>query len=76
MALTPSPGSVNLRLRGDANLDGQLTMDDITDFVLGLMDPAAYERKHGVPANQASDVDLDGDLDFDDIDVLMSLLVG
>jgi hypothetical protein len=74
-ASVPTPGTVNFRLRGDSNLDGVLTMDDITDFVLGLMDPAAYERKHGVSANQTGDVDRDGDLDFDDIDELLSLLV-
>jgi hypothetical protein len=58
----------------DTNLDGQIGPDDVTDFVLGLMDPAAYELRHGVPATLAGDVDRDGDLDFDDIDDLLAVV--
>jgi hypothetical protein len=37
-------------LTGDMNFDGQVDTDDISEFILGLTDPDAYEARYGVPA--------------------------
>jgi len=59
---------------GDANLDGQVDARDVADFTFGLTDPGAYQDRFGVPAQLAGDTDGDGDLDYDDIGHLVSLL--
>jgi hypothetical protein len=61
-------------LIGDLDCDGDVDFDDISAFVLGLGDPAAYELQYGVPPSFKGDTDGDGDLDFDDIPAFVELL--
>jgi hypothetical protein len=56
--------------------DGDVDFDDIDAFVLGLLNPVAYEDRFGVPATFKGDIDGDGGLDFDDIDEFVALLRG
>jgi hypothetical protein len=66
--LLPNP------LPGDLDLDGDVDLDDIDDFALGLNDAAAYEDLFGVLPFLAGDTDGDGDQDFDDIDDFVAIL--
>lgn len=70
----PSPGSVNFVRPGDLNGDGQLGADDLEAFALALRDAKRYEALFERSAVLGGDVDLDGDVDFDDIDELVSLI--
>ena len=56
------------------NIGGNVDMDDIIPFALGLKDPDAYEGLYGAPANSNGNTDGDADLDFDDIQGLVNLL--
>ena len=67
-------GAFEVQIRGDMNFDGNVDMDDIEGFVLGLNDPIAYEARYGAPPRFAGDMDADGDQDFDDIDDFVALL--
>ena len=58
------------------NLDGRIDMDDLGPLVESLRDVRAYEAIYEVPPALAGDMDDDGDLDFDDLGSLSSLLVG
>jgi hypothetical protein len=58
----------DLALAGDMDIDGDVDMDDLDDFVLALNSASEYEAIFGVPASLHGDLDRDGDLDFDDID--------
>jgi glucose/arabinose dehydrogenase len=60
-------------LVGDMDCDNDIDFDDISAFVLGLNDAAAYEAMFGVPPSKKGDVDRDGDMDFDDIPPFVSL---
>ena len=73
-AQSPTPGLTTFVQLGDLDWDGAVDADDVDDFVLGLSNPAAYERRHTVAATVAGDIDLDGDLDLDDIDDFVALL--
>jgi hypothetical protein len=61
-------------IAGDLNYDGMIDFDDMSGFVLGLNDPAAYQWQFGRPAHLAGDMDGDGDLDFDDISGFVTAL--
>jgi hypothetical protein len=52
---------------GDADLDGDVDFDDITDMVLALEDSAGYQARRGVTALAAADVDRDGRVTEEDI---------
>lgn len=60
--------------RGDLTGDGLVDAADAAAMVLALRNPEAYEAQYGLPAAVAGDADQDGDLDFDDIDQLLTLV--
>jgi len=81
VAAPPSPGAALLRAgqggtEGDMDLDGTVDHSDITDFVMGLVDPQEYFFNYGLPPAVYGDTDRDGDLDFDDIPGFVALLTG
>lgn len=61
-------------LISDIGCDGDVDVDDIDDFVLGLNEPDGYIATNGVPSNQKGNIDMDGDIDFDDIDNAVVIL--
>jgi len=71
---SPNPGTVSLVAQGDMDRNGQLSMNDVAAFTLGLVDPAAYQATFGLSASLLGDLDADGDFDFDDIDDFVALL--
>jgi hypothetical protein len=60
----------------DMDGDGDVDFDDIDDFVLGLLDPGAFEVLRGVMPAPRGDTDRDDDLDFDDIDDFVGIING
>jgi len=72
-ALQPNPGITDFVLSGDMSQDGQVDLDDVSTFALGLADPAAYIAAFGLVPDVAGDLDADGDLDFDDIPISVEL---
>jgi hypothetical protein len=59
---------------GDMDGNGLVDLADVGPFVLGLNDPLAFAGQYGVPPADRGDIDLDGDLDFDDIDLFVALV--
>ena len=53
---------------GDMDVDCDVDMDDIDEFVLALNDPIAYILQEGMSGEALGDFDNDNDLDFDDVD--------
>lgn len=69
-------GAFEVQTLGDMDFNGDLDLDDIDDFVLGLSSAAAYQALYGVAPDTNGDTDGDGDLDFDDITGFTALLAG
>jgi len=70
----PTPGFTQFVAAGDADRNGTINADDINPFVLALIDPQQYRLTQGVPAAATSDLDGDGDVDYDDIAGLAALV--
>lgn len=80
-ALGVKSGAYDLRVRiedtlgnVDASNPAKLSVLGIDDFVVGLMNPSTYEEQHGVLPKDHYDTDGDGDVDFDDIPGIVSML--
>lgn len=61
---------------GDMNFDGQISFDDIEQFVLAIERPSVYVATYGVSGAWNGDHDGDNDLDFDDIEGFVESLGG
>jgi hypothetical protein len=70
----PTPGRVAPVLLGDADHSGMIDEHDAVALVAALEDASAYERHFGAPPVASADADLDGDVDFDDIDQWLAIL--
>ncbi len=66
----------HLALLGDMNHDGHMDTGDVAPFVLGLVDPVAYQSIYGLSPVVAGDINGDGLLNTGDISAFVSLLVG
>lgn len=54
-------------LLGDMDMDGRLTLDDITAFVLALVSPSSYAAQFQASPLSHGDINRDGRFNFDDI---------
>jgi photosystem II stability/assembly factor-like uncharacterized protein len=69
--------SIAVCIPGDMNDDEIVDFDDISAFVLGLSDPAAYHQLYPqLDPGLSGDTNGDGLLDFDDINGFVALLSG
>ena len=59
---------------GDMNQVDGLNADDAVAFALALTDPDEYFDAYFISGSEPGDIDLDGILDFDDIDDFVALL--
>jgi parallel beta-helix repeat protein/predicted outer membrane repeat protein len=62
-------------LRGDANCDGVVDLDDINPFVTALVSQASYEARYPGCPWLNGDTNGDGSVDFDDINPFVKCLV-
>ncbi len=72
----PTPGQISFTLLGDMDKDGQIAPADAAALSLAIKRANDYEATYDQPAFAAGDIDLDGDLDFDDIDDFLNRLFG
>jgi len=62
-------------LRGDANCDGVVDLDDINPFVMVLVSQATYEARYPGCPWLNGDISGDASVDFDDINPFVKCLV-
>lgn len=61
-------------LIGDMNIDGLITLADVSAFVIGLSDPAAYAANYGRAATINGDLNGDGLFNLADVEPFAALL--
>ena len=61
---------------GDMDVDCDVDLQDIDEFLLALNDPIAYVLQEGYSGETLGDFDNDNDLDFDDVDGFAAALGG
>lgn len=64
------------RIKGDMNCDGLINVIDPPLFVLALIDPAAYTAQNVYCDVLLADMDNDGDVDGDDVQLFVNVLIG
>ncbi len=71
------PGNPNSKgLHGDMDCDGKETTDDISPFVLALVDPNAYIALYGLHPDMVGDIDGSYKMDSDDINPFVRIICG
>jgi CubicO group peptidase (beta-lactamase class C family) len=61
--------------RGDLDCDGEVTMQDIPEFALGLTDPDAYAQAHPTCPTTRADMNGDGTVNGGDIQLFVNKLL-
>jgi hypothetical protein len=68
-------GVVPIAPDGDLNCNGRVNGDDIAPFVLGLIDPNAYNANWPECNSRNGDFSLDGSLNIADVDGFVNVLI-